>query len=197
MARRGARRGSAGSAATRPRTGGRRSASQTPVASTTAVVRISKSAPVVMSSGQDRLDRARRGPRAKAGRAHPGDGHAAGGDRRASHRERVPGVVLDPVVVQQAAAQPLGPQRRGELEGRALRQSPVPAAVVPRAEDVVERQARVVERLRGERDAVDREQQGLQADEMRREVGAAAIARRAPRGPARSGTARGSGGRRG
>ena len=46
----------------------------------------------------------------------------------------------------------------------------MPAAVVPRTEDVVQGQAGVVERLRGERDPVDREQQRFQPDEVRREV---------------------------
>ena len=106
-ARRGARRGSAGSAASRRRTGGPGSAAQTPVASTTAAVGISRSRAGREVRRQERLDRSRLPDRPQAGGADPGDRHAAGGDRGPSHGQRVAGVVLDAVVVEQAAAQPL------------------------------------------------------------------------------------------
>ena len=138
------------------------SAAQTPVASTTARVRISKVAPVSRSSARNaprsrRLVESARRPVARTRVTR----HAAGGDRRASHGERVARVVLDPVVVEQAAAQPVVLEGRGQVERVCPRQPAVPAAVVSRPEDVVQRQTRVVERLRGERDAVDREQQRL------------------------------------
>ena len=45
----------------------------------------------------------------------------------------------------------------------------MPAAVASSTEDVVEGQPGVVERLRQVRDAIDREQQRLDPDEMRRQ----------------------------
>ena len=72
-------------------------------------------------------------------------------------------------MVEQAAAQPLLAERRGELERRGSRKPLVPAAVVARTEDVVQRQTGVVERLGEVRQPVDREQEGLDPDEMGRE----------------------------
>ena len=145
------------------------SAAHTPVASTTARVRISSSAPVVRSSARSASITPDRAIRPETGGPDPGDDHAAGGDRRPGHGQRVARVVLHPVVVDEAAAKTLGPQGRGKVERVGLRQPAVPAAVVTRTEDVVQGQPGVVERLRRERDAVDREQQRLDPDEVWRE----------------------------
>ena len=107
--------------------------------------------------------------RADARGADPGDCHAAGGHRGPSHGQGVAGVVLDAVVVQQAAAQAALSQCRCEIQRLRSRQAAMPAAVVARAQDVVERQAGVVERLGQERDPVDREEERLDPDEVRRQ----------------------------
>ena len=175
------------------------SAAQTPVASTTARVAISN----VRAGRQVAGAAARRIVAVRASAAEPGRPDPGDAPRRrprlrgASDGQRVAGVVLHAVVVEEPAAKALAPQRRGDVERLRRRQAAMPAAVVARPEHVVQGQAGVVERLGQERDAVDREEQRLEADEVRREPRAAATARPAPRGRARSGTARGSAGRRG
>ena len=173
------------------------SAAQTPVASTTAPGRDLELGAGRQVLGAERVEHARRAVRPKAGGADPGDRHAAGGDRRAGHGQRVARVVLDPVVVDEAAAQTLGPQRRGELERVGLRQPPMPAAVVPRAEDVVQGQPGVVERLRARTGCRRSGTAAARSGRGAARASAGASARRAPRARARTGTARGSAGRRG
>ena len=77
--------------------------------------------PVAMVRGLDGRDRAGRRTGAQARRADPGDRHAAGGDRGPSHGQRVAGVVLDPVVVEEPAAQAVA--AGGSGRGRACRPS--------------------------------------------------------------------------
>jgi hypothetical protein len=99
----------------------------------------------------------------------PGDRRRPGtlGKRGPDDREGQAGVVLHAVVIEQSAPQAATPQGGGDRDGLIDRQAPVPPAIVAGAEDVVERQARVVERLAQERDAADREQLRLERDEVR------------------------------
>ena len=107
---------------------------------------------------------------AEAGRADPGDRRRPGCDAGPRHGERVACIVLHAVVIEEAAPQPVTAKRGREVEGIGPRQASVPAAVVPGAQDVVQRETGVVERLRRVWDAVDREEEGLDRDEMRREL---------------------------
>ena len=101
------------------------------------------------SSGRSRVDPRRR--------------HGAAVERGPQHRERQSGVVLDPVVVDDPAGQALAPQVRRVLD-RARRPEVLrEPAVPPRAEQVVQEDAAAVEALVEQRDAVDREQERLEA----------------------------------
>jgi hypothetical protein len=91
-----------------------------------------------------------------------------GGEGRAEDGQRQAGVVFHAVVVQQAAAQAPATKRRNDRQGLLHREPPVPTAVVPGAEDVVQRHARVVEGLAEEWDAVDRKEERLERDQVRR-----------------------------
>ena len=118
-------------------------------------------------------------------------------DRGPEHGEREPGVVLDPVVIDDPAGQALAPQVRRVLD-RARRPEVLrEAAVATRAEQVVQEDAAAVEALVEQRDAVDREQERLEASRDAARAGAAGRAPGAPRRRARSGAAPGSAGRRG
>ena len=104
-ARRGGRRGWAGCASSRRGTGGR---ARPPTRRSRRRPRGSGSRaplPVARSSATSAAMHPDRAVGPKAGRADPGDRHGAGGDRGPSHGQRVARVVLDPVVVEQAAAQ--------------------------------------------------------------------------------------------
>jgi hypothetical protein len=92
-------------------------------------------------------------------------------DRRPDHRERVPSVILDPVVVDDAAPQTIPPQDGCELEGARAHQVVVAADPASRPEHVVHRQAGAVEEAVDDRRAVDREDERLEPDEVRRQVG--------------------------
>ena len=72
-------------------------------------------------------------------------------------------------MIDETAAQSVASQRRSELQGAGTRQPPVPSSIVSRAQDVVQRQAGVVEGLRAIRDPVDGKEQRLEADQVRRE----------------------------
>ena len=74
--------------------------------------------------------------------AQPGRHGRAPGPGRAGDREREAGVVLDPVVEHERAAQPWPAQDRRVLEGRLDAQVAMPPAVPRRAEQVVQGQAR-------------------------------------------------------
>ena len=73
----------------------------------------------------------------------------------------------------------------------------MPAAVAPRPEDVVQRHPRLVEGPRDERAAVQREEERLDADEVRRQAQEPRPLRERLADERGCGTARGSGGRRG
>ena len=145
------------------------SAAYTPVASTTTRARISGAPPPLVSVAET----VRSAPA-------PGSGFkpvarnrvtATGADGWASAVRSTPGearVVLDAVVIEEPTAQ-AGASERGPDGQRALDvETLVPAAVVSSAEDVVQRQAGVIERLVEDRQPVDREELRLEADEMRR-----------------------------
>src|SRR6185503_8171171 len=71
------------------------------------------------------------------------------------------------IVIEQPSAEALTAQRRPDLQRPLHAQPAMPAAIVAGAEDVVQGQTGVIERLVQERDAVDREQLRVEADEMR------------------------------
>ncbi len=100
-------------------------------------------------------------------RPQPRDRDAAGGLRGPDHGHGVACVVLDAVVVEQATAEAVASEGRREVERLDPREAPMPAAVVPGAEDVVQGQSGVVEGLRQVRQPVDREEQRLDPDEVR------------------------------
>ena len=183
----------------RPRASANRasgSAAQTPVASMTRSARISNAvvahevarrvAPIEPLAVEQR--RLGADPRRRDGAAR---------ERGPQHRERQPGVVLDPVVIDDPAGQALAAQVRRVLD-RARRPEVLrEPAVAPRAEQVVQEDAAAVEALVEQRDAVDREEERLEASRGAARGAAAARAPRAPRRRARSGAAPGSAGRRG
>jgi hypothetical protein len=97
------------------------------------------------------------------------EGHGAGGHRGAGHGEGVARVVLHAVVVEQPAAETLMAKGRRQVERLGAGQPSMPAAVAPGTQDVVERQPGVVERFGQVRATVDRKEQRLEVDEVRRE----------------------------
>ena len=108
--------------------------------------------------------------------AHPRGRDRAAGERRPEHRERQPGVVLDPVVVDDRAGQALAPEVRRVLD-RARRPEVLrEPAVAAGAQQVVQEDAAAVEALVEQRDAVDREEERLQASRGAARAGAAAPA---------------------
>ena len=148
-ARRGGRRGWAGSASSRPRTGDRaRPPRRRSHRRRRAVADLEVGAGhQVRRREAPRSRRDRVGP--QAGRADPGDGHAR---RRRSRSEPRPACTERRPRRRRGRARP--PRRPSCRRVGAsssvvgLRQPAMPAAVVARAEDVVQRQAGVVERLR-------------------------------------------------
>ena len=104
----------------------------------------------------------------RAGDAGPREDEGAVLLGRPRDRKGEPGVVLDPVVEHECAAKTVPPERGRRLERVGHAEEAVPAAVPSRAEEVVQREAAPVERPR-EHGAVQREQQRLEADEMRSE----------------------------
>ncbi len=104
------------------------------------------------------------------GRTDPGDDRRAVGDGGPSDREGVASIVLDPIVIDEPPTKAIVAKGRGKLQRRGARQALMPAAVMAGAEDVIQRQTSVEERLGREWDAVDRKQQRLETDEVRGDV---------------------------
>ena len=126
-----------------PDSGDAGSAPQTPVASTTTRARTSSVSPV--SRSQIRAPTTRPPSSTSDSARGPGHDRRAVLAGRAGDRERVARVVLDPVVEHQAAAQPLAAHRRGVGEHLGDREVAMPAAVLARAEHVVQGHPGLVE----------------------------------------------------
>ncbi len=109
----------------------------------------------------------------RAGGADAGDGERdAGllGEGRPDDREREAGIVLHRIVVQERPPEVLADEVRGVLKGLVNRELLVAATGLGRPEQVVHGEARRVQRAGGERWAIEREQEVLETDEVRRQA---------------------------